>query len=185
MKETKRKLLDLLIDVRAQGKTVVGYGAPGKGNTLLNYCGIRADLLSFTVDRNPYKQGQFLPGTHVPIREPEAVDAVRAGYSLREYELDLEHRAHQGLVDAARRNVGLGNEHVALFEIARVYQPDGRLPAESIHVAGIAGSCHTLCARRTRMSAIQLLYVSRSASMGRRSVVFFPRIVPPSAIEGV
>ena len=57
VEETKRKLLELLIDVRGQGKTVVGYGAPGKGNTLLNYCGIRGDFLDFTVDRNPYKHG--------------------------------------------------------------------------------------------------------------------------------
>src|SRR5205823_12080542 len=57
VEETKRKLLDLLIAVRASGKTVVGYGAPGKGNTLLNYCGIRGDFLDFTVDRNPHKQG--------------------------------------------------------------------------------------------------------------------------------
>jgi SAM-dependent methyltransferase len=80
VEETKRKLLDLLIDVRRQGKTVVGYGAPGKGNTLLNYCGIRSDFLDFTVDRNPHKQGRFLPGTHVPIGAPEDVDRVRPDY---------------------------------------------------------------------------------------------------------
>ena len=53
---------------------MAGYGAPGKGNTLLNYCGIRTDLLDYTVDRNPYKQGQFLPGTHIPIMHPEALE---------------------------------------------------------------------------------------------------------------
>ena len=68
--ETKWSLLDFLISPRRDGKRVAGYGAPGKGNTLLNYCGIRTDLLEFTVDRNPYKQGQFLPGTHIPIRHP-------------------------------------------------------------------------------------------------------------------
>ena len=57
VKESKRALLDLLIELRRDGKQVVGYGAPGKGNTLLNYCGIRTDLLDYTVDRNPYKQG--------------------------------------------------------------------------------------------------------------------------------
>jgi SAM-dependent methyltransferase len=80
VEETKRKLLDLLIDVRAQGKSVVGYGAPGKGNTLLNYCGIRGDFLDFTVDRNPHKQGRFLPGTHVPIGAPENVDTARPDF---------------------------------------------------------------------------------------------------------
>ena len=82
VEETKRKLLDLLIDVRASGKTVVGYGAPGKGNTLLNYCGIRGDFLDFTVDRNPHKQGRFLPGTHVRIGAPHDVDAARPDFVL-------------------------------------------------------------------------------------------------------
>ena len=71
MKATKRKLLALLIALRNQGKSIVGYGAPGKGNTLLNYCGIRTDLLDYTVDRNPYKQGKYTPGTHIPILAPE------------------------------------------------------------------------------------------------------------------
>jgi hypothetical protein len=82
VEDTKRKLLDLLIDVRAQGKTIVGYGAPGKGNTLLNYCGIRGDFLDFTVDRNPHKQGRFLPGTHVAIGAPEDVDKARPDFVL-------------------------------------------------------------------------------------------------------
>jgi hypothetical protein len=80
--ETKWRLLEFLIDRRRKGKKVVGYGAPGKGNTLLNYCGIRTDLLEFTVDRNPYKQGQFLPGTHIPIRHPEALEQARPDYIL-------------------------------------------------------------------------------------------------------
>jgi hypothetical protein len=82
VEETKFKLLEFLIDCRRQGKRVVGYGAPGKGNTLLNYCGIRTDLLEFTVDRNPYKQGQFLPGTHIPIRHPDALEQTRPDYIL-------------------------------------------------------------------------------------------------------
>ena len=82
VKETKRKLLDFLIDARSAGKTVVGYGAPGKGNTLLNYCGIRTDFLDFTVDRNPYKQRMFLPGTHIPIYAPEKIDEVQPDYVL-------------------------------------------------------------------------------------------------------
>ena len=80
--ETKWRLLEFLIGCRRDGKRVVGYGAPGKGNTLLNYCGIRTDLLDFTVDRNPYKQGQFLPGTHIPIREPEALSRRAPDYIL-------------------------------------------------------------------------------------------------------
>jgi SAM-dependent methyltransferase len=77
---TKRDILRFLIEARDQGKKVVGYGAPGKGNTLLNYCGIRTDLIEFTVDRNPYKHGRFLPGTHIPVHPPEALDAARPDY---------------------------------------------------------------------------------------------------------
>jgi SAM-dependent methyltransferase len=66
----KNDLLAFLLDCRAEGKRVVGYGAPAKGNTLLNYCGIRSDLLEYTVDRNPYKHGTFTPGTRIPIHDP-------------------------------------------------------------------------------------------------------------------
>jgi hypothetical protein len=79
---TKRRLLSFLIQARDTGRRVVGYGAPGKGNTLLNYCGIRSDLLEFTVDRNPYKQGRFLPGTHIPVRHPSAIAEIRPDYVL-------------------------------------------------------------------------------------------------------
>ena len=82
VEETKWRLLEFLIECRRDGKRVAGYGAPGKGNTLLNYCGIRTDLLEFTVDRNPYKQGQFLPGTHIPIRHPEALEHARPDFIL-------------------------------------------------------------------------------------------------------
>jgi len=82
VKSTKRKLLNFLIEVRTQGKTVVGYGAPGKGNTLLNYCGIRTDFIDYTVDRNPYKQGKFLPGTHIPIFGPEKIQETQPDYVL-------------------------------------------------------------------------------------------------------
>jgi hypothetical protein len=80
VRETKRKLLELLIAATRDGKRIVGYGAPGKGNTLLNYCGIRTDFIEFTVDRNPYKQGKFLPGTHIPILHPSQLEAARPDY---------------------------------------------------------------------------------------------------------
>jgi SAM-dependent methyltransferase len=80
VKESKRALLDLLIRLRREGKQVVGYGAPGKGNTLLNYCGIRTDLLDYTVDRNPHRQGLFTPGTHIPIHPPERIAETKPDY---------------------------------------------------------------------------------------------------------
>jgi SAM-dependent methyltransferase len=82
VKQTKRRILSLLIELKSQGKTIVGYGAPGKGNTLLNYCGIRTDFLAYTVDRNPYKQGKYTPGTHIPILAPAEILATRPDYIL-------------------------------------------------------------------------------------------------------
>ena len=80
--ETKRRLLEFLIGTRRRGKRIAGYGAPGKGNTLLNYCGIRTDFIDYTVDRNPYKHGKFLPGTHIPIFSPEKIAETRPDYVL-------------------------------------------------------------------------------------------------------
>jgi len=82
VRETKRALLEFLIDAKRAGKRIVGYGAPGKGNTLLNYCGIGTDFLDFTVDRNPYKQGKYTPGTHIPILHPDQLSAARPDYIL-------------------------------------------------------------------------------------------------------
>jgi hypothetical protein len=82
VKETKRKLLEFLIKVKREGKSVCGYGAPGKGNTLLNYCGIRTDFLDYTVDRNPYKQRKFTPGTHIPIFHPDKIKETKPDYLL-------------------------------------------------------------------------------------------------------
>ena len=82
VKETKRKLLSFLIDVKRQGKTVVGYGAPAKGNTLLNYCGVRNDFIDYTVDLSPHKQGLFLPGTHLPISSPERINETKPDYLM-------------------------------------------------------------------------------------------------------
>jgi SAM-dependent methyltransferase len=82
VRETKRQILSFLIGVKSAHKSIVGYGAPGKGNTLLNYCGIRTDFLDYTVDRNPYKHGKFLPGTHIPIFAPEKIRETRPDYVL-------------------------------------------------------------------------------------------------------
>jgi predicted TPR repeat methyltransferase len=82
VRETKRKLLAFLIEAKNAGKRVVGYGAPGKGNTLLNYCGIRTDFVDFTVDRSPHKHGKFLPGTRIPIFPPEKLWEARPDYVL-------------------------------------------------------------------------------------------------------
>jgi SAM-dependent methyltransferase len=82
VERTKRRLLAFLIQAKDDGRQVAGYGAPGKGNTLLNYCGIRTDLLAYTVDRNPYKQGRYLPGTHVPIHHPDRLAETKPDYVL-------------------------------------------------------------------------------------------------------
>jgi SAM-dependent methyltransferase len=82
VEKTKRDLLRFLIEAKDSGKSVVGYGAPGKGNTLLNYCGIRTDLVEYTVDRNPHKWSMFLPGTHIPIFEPDRLAETRPDYVL-------------------------------------------------------------------------------------------------------
>ncbi len=78
--QTKRRILALLIELKDQGKHIVGYGAPGKGNTLLNYCGLRTDFIDYTVDRNPYKQGKYTPGTRIPILPPERIRETRPDY---------------------------------------------------------------------------------------------------------
>ncbi len=77
---TKRGLLRFLIEAKSEGKRIAGYGAPGKGNTLLNYCGIRTDFLDYTVDRNPYKQGKFTPGTRIPIHPPERIRETKPDF---------------------------------------------------------------------------------------------------------
>jgi SAM-dependent methyltransferase len=82
VRTTKRKLLSFLIEAKNGGKSIVGYGAPGKGNTLLNYCGVRTDFLDYTVDRNPHKQGKYLPGTHIPIFSPEKIAETKPDYVL-------------------------------------------------------------------------------------------------------
>ena len=80
VKETKREILEFLIRAKREGKQIAGYGAPGKGNTLLNYCGIRTDFLDYTVDRSPHKQGNFLPGTHIPVFHPDKLRETKPHY---------------------------------------------------------------------------------------------------------
>ena len=82
VKNTKLKLLRFLVDAKEGGKSVVGYGAPAKGNTLLNYCGVGRDFLDYTVDRSPYKQGMFLPGSHIPIYHPDKLRETKPDYVL-------------------------------------------------------------------------------------------------------
>jgi hypothetical protein len=80
VRETKFALLDFLLTAARQGKSVAGYGAPGKSATLLHYCGITKDLIAYTVDRSPYKQGRFLPGNHIPIFHPDRIREARPDY---------------------------------------------------------------------------------------------------------
>ena len=80
--QTKHKLLEFLIQVKRDGKSVAGYGAPGKGCVLLNYCGIRSDLIGYTVDRSPHKQGYLLPGVHIPIHHPDKIKETKPDYLL-------------------------------------------------------------------------------------------------------
>jgi 2-polyprenyl-3-methyl-5-hydroxy-6-metoxy-1,4-benzoquinol methylase len=103
VKATKRKLLSFLIKAKDEGKRVCGYGAPGKGNTLLNYCGIGTDFIDFTVDRNPHKHGRFTPGTHIPVLPVEAIDEAKPDYVLilpwnlkKEITAQMRHIGHWG-----------------------------------------------------------------------------------------
>ena len=82
VRKRKLDLLTLLLDLKRKGKTIVGYGAPAKGNTLLNYCGVGRDILEFTTDCSPHKQGLFLPGTRIEIRAPDAIEETKPDYVL-------------------------------------------------------------------------------------------------------
>jgi len=82
VKSIKREILKFLIFAKEEGKSIAGYGAPAKGNTLLNYCGIKTDFIDYTVDRNPYKQGRYLPGSHIPIEAPEKIRETKPNYLI-------------------------------------------------------------------------------------------------------
>ena len=82
VKQTKHNVWQFLVQAKAHKKSIVGYGAPAKGNTLLNYCGIRTDLLAYTVDRSPANHGRFLPGTHIPVHEPDHIFETKPDYVL-------------------------------------------------------------------------------------------------------
>ena len=82
VQQTKFALLEFLIAAAKEGRSVAGYGAPGKSATLLHYCGIGKELISYTVDRSPYKQGRFLPGTHIPIHHPDQIRETKPDYVL-------------------------------------------------------------------------------------------------------
>ncbi|MDX1637131.1 MAG: class I SAM-dependent methyltransferase [Balneolaceae bacterium] len=82
VQQLKRDLLEQLIRIKNEGKTIVGYGAAAKGNTLLNYCGIRTDIIDYVVDRNPNKAGKYLPGTHIPVKQVEAIREDQPDYVI-------------------------------------------------------------------------------------------------------
>jgi len=82
VRQIKRDILNLLIRLKNENKKIAGYGAPAKGNTLLNYCGIRSDFIDYTVDRNPHKQGRYLPGSHIPIESPDKIRETKPDYIL-------------------------------------------------------------------------------------------------------
>ncbi len=82
VRKTKWALLEFLLKAKREGKTVAGYGAPGKGTTLLHYCGIGRDLLEYTVDRSDYKQGRFMAGNHIPIHHPDRIRETKPDYVL-------------------------------------------------------------------------------------------------------
>lgn len=82
VENAKREILSFLIEAKRAGRSIAGYGAPAKGNTLLNYCGIRTDFIPYTVDRNPRKQGRFLPGSRIPVEPPERIAQTRPDYLI-------------------------------------------------------------------------------------------------------
>ncbi|MDJ1157092.1 class I SAM-dependent methyltransferase [Chelatococcus sp. SYSU_G07232] len=118
VQRAKRRLLAFLIGAKEAGRTICGYGAPGKGNTLLNYCGIGTDFLAFTVDRNPYKHGRFTPGMHIPIHPVAAIDAARPDYILI-----LPWNLRQEIIDQMRHVADWGGRFVVPIPELTVIDP--------------------------------------------------------------
>jgi hypothetical protein len=122
VQRTKRDLLAVLIAAKEQDKRICGYGAPGKGNTLLNYCGIGPDFLDFTVDRNPYKHGRYTPGMHIPIKPVEAIDAARPDYILV-----LPWNLKQEIVEQMRHIGTWGGKFIVPIPQIAVVDPNNRV----------------------------------------------------------
>ena len=116
VKLTKRSILDFVNQAKNVGKTLVGYGAAAKGNTLLNYCGIRTDYLDYTVDRSPHKQGHYLPGTHIPIYHPDKIKETRPDYVII-----LPWNLKDEIMNQMAYIRGWGGKFVTLIPEVRVY----------------------------------------------------------------
>ncbi|WP_102109785.1 class I SAM-dependent methyltransferase [Oceaniglobus roseus] len=123
VRRTKRELLKFLIEAKDAGRRICGYGAPGKGNTLLNYCGIGTDFLDFTVDRNPYKHGRFTPGMRIPIRPVEAIDAARPDHILI-----LPWNLRDEIVDQMRHVADWGGTFVVPIPRLEIITPERMKP---------------------------------------------------------
>lgn len=117
VKEAKRNILDFLIKAKRQGKSIVGYGAPAKGNTLLNYCGVRSDFIDYTVDRSPHKQGCYLPGTHIAIKHPDDI-----GKTKPDYLLILPWNLKEEIIEQMSFIRSWGGQFVTLIPKARIYE---------------------------------------------------------------
>lgn len=118
VRETKRRILEFMITAKRQGKRIAGYGAPGKGNTLLNYCGIRTDFIDFTVDRSPHKQNNFLPGTLIPILHPDEIKASRPDYVFI-----LPWNLKEEIMDAHAYIGEWGGKFVVPIPRLKIYEP--------------------------------------------------------------
>jgi SAM-dependent methyltransferase len=116
VKETKRNILDFMIGEKRQGKSIAGYGAPAKGNTLLNYCGIGTDFIDYTVDRNPHKQGLFLPGSRIPIFPPDKIRETRPDVLLI-----LPWNLREEIMEQMNSILGWGGRFVVLIPEIKVY----------------------------------------------------------------
>ena len=117
VKETKRNILDFMIKAKRHGKSIVGYGAPAKGNTLLNYCGIRTDFIDYTVDRSPHKQGRYLPGTHIAIKHPDEI-----GKTKPDYLLILPWNLKEEIMEQMSHIRNWGGQFVTLIPEVSIYQ---------------------------------------------------------------